>query len=69
MGCVSLLPKELSGPGEGSWMLELPSDDIGPLVQLEWKVSVALDPVGIGWVHDCLAGWTNGDWLAQIAAT
>jgi hypothetical protein len=35
MSSVAFLPKELSGSDEGSWMLELPPDDIGPLVELD----------------------------------
>lgn len=50
-------------------MLELPSDDVGPLVEFEGKVPVALDPVGISWIHDGLTGWSNGYWLGEVGFT
>ena len=51
---MALLPKELSCSDERSWVLELPSDDIGPLVEEQWEVSVGSDPLGIRWVHNGL---------------
>ena len=50
-------------------MLELPTNDVVPLVQLHWQVTIRLNPFGVGWIHDGLAGGTNGDWLGQIALT
>jgi hypothetical protein len=66
MGSMAFLPEEFSGSDEWSWMLELPSDDIGPLIEFEGKVSVALDPVGISWIHDGLTGWPDGNWFSKV---
>ena len=54
MGCMAFLPQELSRPDERSWMLELPSDNIGPLIELQRQISVRMDPFAKGWVHNCL---------------
>jgi len=54
VGCMALLPEELSCSDEGGWVLELPSDDIGPLVEEQWEVSMGSDPLCIGWVHNGL---------------
>ena len=37
-----------------------------PLVQLDGKVSVGLDPLGVGRVHHCLAGWPHRYGLGQV---
>ena len=49
---MALLPKEFSCSDERSWVLEFPSDDVSPLIELDRKVSVALNPVCIGRIHD-----------------
>ena len=54
VGCVAFLPEELSCSYEGSWVLELPSDDIGPLVEEQWEVSMGSNPLCIRWVHNGL---------------
>ena len=59
MSSMTFLPKELSCPNERSGMLELPSDDIGPLIQEHRQVSMRVDPLSKGWVHDSLTGGTN----------
>jgi len=69
MSCVALLPQELSCSDERSWMLELPSDDICPLVQLQRKISMTLDPFSICRVHDGLTCRTNSNRLVQLALT
>ena len=40
--------------------------DVVPLVELDGQVSVGLDPLGVGRVHDGLAGGTNCDGLRQF---
>ena len=45
----SHLPKELSAADEGRGVLELPSHDVGPLVEPQGQVSVAPDPLGGRW--------------------
>jgi hypothetical protein len=46
--------------------LELPSDNVVPLVQLEGQVAVRLDLAGEVGVHGGLRGWAHGDGLLQI---
>ena len=43
---VALLPEELAGPDERRGVLELPPDDVGPLVEAEREVAPRADPVG-----------------------
>ena len=52
MSSVALLPQELTGSQERLGVLELPSHNGVPLVELEGKVTVTSDPLGIVWVHD-----------------
>lgn len=47
-------------------MLELPANDVAPLVDLQWEVTMRLDPLGEGRIHDGFAGWTEGDRFRQI---
>ena len=61
MRCVALLPEELTGSDEGSGVLELPTDDIGPLVGQERQVTMRADPLAETGVHDCLGGGSDGD--------
>ena len=61
VGGVAFLPEELAGPEEGGRVLELPPDDVAPLVELEGQVPVAPDPLGEGRVHDGLRGRPDGD--------
>lgn len=51
---VTFLPKELAGANERCWVLELPSDDIGPLVGKQGQVTVRSDPLGERGIHDGL---------------
>jgi hypothetical protein len=46
--------------------LELPSDNVVPLVQLEGQVAVRLDLASEVGVHGGLRGWAHGDGLLQI---
>ena len=63
MSGVALLPEELTGSNEGSWVLELPADNVRPLVYLEGQVSMGVDPLLKGWVNDGLRGGSDGDRL------
>ena len=45
-GRVPLLPEELARADEGGGVLELPPDDVGPLVEPEGQVAPRADPVG-----------------------
>ena len=44
---MSFLPKEFSGSDEWCWILEFPSNNIGPLVKFQWEISVRLNPFSI----------------------
>ncbi len=69
MRSVTFLPEEFPGSNEGSWVLEFPSHDVGPLIQLQGQVTVASDPLLEGWVHDRLTGWTNSDWFSKVTTS
>ena len=69
MGRVALLPEELPSAKEGSRVLELPPNDVGPLIELEGQVAMALDPVREGGVHDGFRGGTDGDGLGELSVT
>ena len=64
---MSLLPQELAASDEGRRVLELPTDDIGPLVELERQVAVAADPLGVVRVHH-LWGCVASGFLARVSA-
>jgi hypothetical protein len=66
MGCVTLLPQELTSSQKWSGVLEFPSDNVGPLIQLERQITVTLDPITKGRVHDGFTGWTNGNGKGQV---
>jgi hypothetical protein len=66
---VALLPKEFTGTKERLGVLELPSNDGVPLVELEGQVSVATDPLGVVRVHDSLGRGTDGNLLLERGGT
>ena len=57
MSSVALLPKEFSCSEERGRVFEFPSDNVGPLIKKDRKVSVTLNPLRKGGVHD---GFTSG---------
>lgn len=73
------LPQEFTGTNERSGVLELPTDNIGPLVQTEGQVTVTTDPTSVScmllftqWhtrIHDSLRSGTNSDRLLQFRRT
>lgn len=65
VGRVALLPQELSSSEERLGVLELPTDDGVPLVELEGQVTVTSDPLGVVGVHDSLRRGTDSDLLLQ----
>lgn len=64
---MSFLPQKFSTAKERSWILELPSDNITPLIQFEWQVTMTLDPIRKGWVHDGFRCWTNCNGFREFA--
>lgn len=55
--------RKTSDEGERRWATH---HDVVPLVEFERQVVVGLDPLGVGRVHDRLAGRTDGDGLGQL---
>ena len=66
VGGVTLLPEELRGAEEHAGP-HLPTDDVGPLVDQQRKVAMALDPLGKGRADDHLAGGANDEGLFELA--
>lgn len=63
---VAFLPQELPSSNEGRGVLELPPNDISPLVEENGKVSVTLNPPSVGRVHDSFTGGPNGDRFGEV---
>ena len=66
VGSVTFLPEELTSADERSRVLELPSDDIGPLVKEQRQVTMRPNPFSIGRVHDCLGSRPDSDRLRHL---
>mmetsp|Transcript_17062 Transcript_17062/g.37589 ORF Transcript_17062/g.37589 Transcript_17062/m.37589 type:complete len:335 (+) Transcript_17062:1359-2363(+) len=66
MGSVSFLPEELTRADERSGLLELPPNHGGPLIELQGKVTVGPDPLGISGIHDGFRCRANCDRLRHI---
>jgi len=62
---VSLLPKELRGSQEGAGT-ELPTKDVGPLVDLERQITVGGDPVTEGVPNYSLRGGADDEGLLEL---
>ena len=69
MGSVSFLPKEFTSSDEGSWMFEFPTNNVSPLIEFERQVTMTLNPVCVGRIHDCFTCWSNSDGFAEITAS
>ena len=67
VGGVALLPEELAGAQEEAGP-QLPAHDVGPLVQQQRQVAVALDPLGHELADDGLAGGPDDDRLLELLA-
>ena len=67
VGGVALLPQELGGPQEEAGP-QFPAHHVGPLVQEEGEVTVALDPLGQERVDDRLASGPDDDRLLELLA-
>lgn len=63
---VTFLPQEFSSADEWCGVLELPPHNVGPLVDHHWQVSVRVNPLGKGRVHDRLRRGSDGNWLSQF---
>ena len=64
---VALLPEELAGAQEEA-RPQLPAHDVGPLVEQQRQVAVALDPLGHELADDGLAGGPDDDRLLELLA-
>lgn len=60
---VTFLPQKLTCSQEWLWMFKLPSNDVVPLVEFVWQITIGLNPLGKCWVHASLASWSNCDML------
>lgn len=47
-------------------MLELPSDNVRPLINHEWQVSVGVNPFTEGWIHNSFRSWSNSNGLLHF---
>lgn len=69
-GGVAFLPEEFSGTEERLRILEFPSDDRVPLIELEGEISVRVDPFGIVWRQirsiDCLFAFFDAQVKKQL---
>lgn len=63
---MAFLPQELARAQERLWVLELPSNDVVPLIELVGQVAVRLNPLGERRIHASLARRTDGDVLGQV---
>jgi hypothetical protein len=82
---VALLPEEFTGTEERLRVLEFPSDDRVPLVELEREITVGLDPLCVVWeelgsmigvgklrhtgIHNGFRGRADGDGLLEFSAS
>lgn len=64
---MSFLPQEFSGSDERSGAAELPSDNVSPLVKLQWEISVTGDPFAVGVVHNGLTGGSDSNRFGQVS--
>ena len=64
---VALLPEELAGAQEHT-RAQLPAHDVGPLVQQQGQVAVALHPLGHELADDRLARGAHDDRLVELLA-
>lgn len=56
-------------PDKGSRMAKLPSNDIAPLVKLQWQVTMPPNPFRKIWVHDSFTCGTNCNRNFQLGLT
>ena len=66
MSSVTFLPQKFTCSNEWSRVLELPSDDVSPLIEFKRKISMTLNPVCVGRIHNGLASGSNSDWFSKI---
>ena len=62
---VAFLPEEFERAQEKP-RAHLPPNDIGPLIDQHWKIAIALHPLGVHRVDDCLRGRTNDQRLLEF---
>mmetsp|Transcript_12635 Transcript_12635/g.46666 ORF Transcript_12635/g.46666 Transcript_12635/m.46666 type:complete len:337 (+) Transcript_12635:2355-3365(+) len=63
---MPLLPQELARADERRGILELPPDDVAPLIQLQRQIPVTANPLCVERVHDGFRGWTDRNVLLQF---
>jgi hypothetical protein len=69
VGSVALLPEELSCADKGGWVFKLPSDNVGPLVEQEGQITMAVDPLRKTRVHNGLRSGSDRNRFGKIGLT
>ena len=65
---VAFLPKELACTQKDS-RAKFPTNNVGPLIQQQWKIAIALYPLGHELADNCFRCRTNHNWLFKFLAT
>jgi hypothetical protein len=63
---VTFLPQELASTKERLRVLEFPSNNRAPLVDLQGQITMGSDPLGKVRIHDSFGGRANSNGLFQI---
>ena len=64
MASMAFLPKKLSCSKKHTGA-HFPTNHIGPLINLDWKIPVRLNPLGIHRTDYRFTGWANNEWFFQ----
>ena len=65
MGCMPFLPKKFCCPQEQTGS-HFPANNIRPLVDQQWQITVGLDPVFVGIPDDGFTGWAYNKFFFQL---
>jgi len=65
VGSVALLPEEFGGAEEEA-RSEFPAHNVGPLVDEEGEIAVALDPVFVAVPDDGFTGWSDDEFFFEF---
>ena len=65
MSCVAFLPKEFGGAKKHA-RAHFPADYVGPLVELQWKITPRLDPARHCITNNGLGCRANHQWLFEL---
>ena len=65
---MAFLPKKLACTQKDA-RAKFPTNNVGPLIQQQWKIAVTLHPLGHELADDRFRCRTNHDWLFKFLAT